>query len=755
MGKFRVELEDGRKFDVELEEGATQADAEAAVMDQLGFGASQQPEDNRGMLEATGDWLTGFTGSRREEGIPAYGEAGFQLPDFPDQKTGVGGQLQGLGFGAGMATSYKDEDTAAVIKNFYPQANFSRDQYGNMVAEIDGQRFYPDPSGLDQATWQKLVTGAIGGGLASSLIRKMLGVEAASGFGGAMVTGATEMGGTELVSSMAGDRDYDPLMPVFGAGGGGAGQVIGRHILPPTIRFARDAVDYLANAVRNKAPDVLNTSGGQGVLSAQVEKELIDAGLDPATITREVLLQLQKDINLGLPVEQAATRAQQQAVNIPLTRGEQTGNIGQQIFESEAGKTSYGETAAATMQRFREQQQQAIRSEGERIGEQLGGGAGGISQRSEGAEQVQQSLIAFRNEEKQRATDLYEQARKAGRGAFMKPEEGAAIVQRFKANDEIATTLRALENTAEKDVALMWNKEIVPLLEQGGNINTLFSYRKVLTKNMQKNGDVATLRNALDKELTEQMEQNLLYGDPASVAAWMKANANYRAYKQKWDSSNILGKLTDRNKQTGELIKQPEDVANAIFGTALSGQHKAGLNKAMLDLKNATSKNPEEFNRIRQEFWLMLTDNMHKGKLDELSGGNMFKAWKNFQRNNPTVVKTMFNEEERGLINAYTALAAKATTGAQNYSNTASALSGIIQRLMASMGATSAFKALSQQIVFNALRKGYGIAKTESAVQQGLKPQYPAPISTQMGTITGAGAAAQPDSQEQLMRLMP
>lgn len=753
MGKFRVELEDGRKFDVELEEGATQADAEAAVMDQLGFGASQQPEDNRGMLEATGDW---FTGSRREEGIPAYGEAGFQLPDFPDQKTGVGGQLQGLGFGAGMATSYKDEDTAAVIKNYYPQANFSRDQYGNMVAEIDGQRFYPDPSGLDQATWQKLVTGAIGGGLASGLIRKMLGVEAASGFGGAMVTGATEMGGTELVSSMAGDRDYDPLMPVFGAGGGGAGQVVGKYILPPTIRFARDAVDYLANAVRNKAPDVLNTSGGQGVLSAQVEKELIDAGLDPATITREVLLQLQKDINLGLPVEQAATRAQQQAVNIPLTRGEQTGSIGQQVFESEAGKSSYGETAAGTMQRFREQQQQAIRSEGERIGEQLGGGAGGISQRSEGAEQVQQALLAFRKEEKERASDLYNQARNTGRGAFMKPEEGAAIIQRFGADGELGTSLRALEiSDGGKGIANFWNKEIIPALEVGGNINTLFEARKVLTKSLKTHPEAGTLRNALDRELTDQMEQGLLYGDPASVAAWMKANANYRAYKQKWDSSNILGKLTDRNKQTGQLIKQPEDVANAIFGTALSGQHKAGLNKAMLDLKNATSKNPEEFNRIRQEFWLMLTDNMHKGKLDELSGGNMFKAWKNFQRNNPTVVKTMFNEEERGLINAYTALAAKATTGAQNYSNTASALSGILQRLMASMGATSAFRALSQQFVFNALRKGYGVAKTEQAVQQGLKPKYPSPVTTQMGTITGAGAAAQPDSQEQLMRLMP
>jgi len=365
-------------------------------------------------------------------------------------------------------------------------------------------------------------------------------------------------------------------------------------------------------------------------------------------------------------------------------------------------------------------------------------------------------LLAFRKEEKERASDLYNQARNTGRGAFMKPEEGAAIIQRFGADDELGTSLRALEiSDGGKGIANFWNKEIIPALEAGGNINTLFEARKVLTKSLKTHPEAGTLRNALDRELTDQMEQGLLYGDPASVAAWMKANANYRAYKQKWDSSNILGKLTDSNKQTGQLIKQPEDVANAIFGTALSGQHKAGLNKAMLDLKNATSKNPEEFNRIRQEFWLMLTDNLHKGKVGEVSGGSMFKAWQNFQRNNPTVVKTMFNKEERGLINAYTALASKATTGAQNYSNTASALSGIIQRLFASMGANSAFKALGQQFVFNALRKGYGVAKAEKAVAQGVRPQYPSPISTQMGTMTGAGVAAQPDTQEQLMRLMP
>ena len=83
----------------------------------------------------------------------------------------------------------------------------------------------------------------------------------------------------------------------------------------------------------------------------------------------------------------------------------------------------------------------------------------------------------------------------------------------------------------------------------------------------------------------------------------------------------------------------------------------------------------EQFDQIRQEAFLRIAEagKTARGDTDMFSGVKFRKEFKNLMSKNPTLIKSLFTPEERSLIEQFANVAARATSGAKNTSNSANA----------------------------------------------------------------------------------
>ena len=676
------------------------------------------PQEQPGMLERAGNWLTG---ANREENIG--GPMSLELPMTSRQSA----QMTAL-----MATTMSPDRLKSGIQMIEPDAQFRTDSFGNLVAlwprkdesgNVTGyQQFYPNPAGLDMTDVMR-GAGAVAAATPIGRGLKAIGLPAAGILGGATI-GATEAALVEGASSQLSGAPYQVSDIPYGALGGAAGEVLGR------------TVQSLVGLARSRGPQAIIDANG--ALLPEYADIVKKAGLDPNQVSAAVAADIANMVRSGVKGEEAAVSAMSRGLPtpVPMTTGQVTGSGRQQLFEDMVSKGAYGELAAAPLVAQRARQQAALGQNLEKMLEGLNPSAAPVS-RGQGGAAAQEYLAGSREAAKAQANRLYAEAR--GTSAVVDPDAALSVADsmrsayRQKFSPRTAPTMAALLDDFDNIAA-------------SGDIKSMMDWRAQVSS---LNKGAPTVEGAAAKTAIEQFDNRikdaidsaLLSGDADAVAKWGSAISNYADFASKWKSKGgILNILTEKVGRDGQTVLKvaPEQAADTVFSATASGlAAKTGLPRDLITLQRNLPK--EQWDALRQEAFIRLMDTSKgamRGGETQISGVNFKKAWQNLREKNPGVVNGLFTKEEQNLFSQFADVSARATNTLANTSNTAAAAAGLIQTIASKMGGTPLAQFLMRVPVAKALTQAYGGARAASAASQRT------PVARTPLTIGGAGAGA-------------
>ena len=675
--------------------------------------------DDRGVVRKAADWALG---NRREESIPLMQDAGLQLS--PEQAA----QMTAL-----VATTQSDERMQAGIKNMFPDAQFDTDQYGNQVAIVpttagggnersQWTRFYTNPQGLDKNDAMRVA------GVASTAALW----PAKMGLLTAGALGAGEAALIEGVSSQAAGDDFKKSDVLWGALGAAGGQLLGNQL----GKLFKAKNIPLRNADGSYTDDAL--------------RAFQQAGINPDDVTEGVAETISRHISQNVDPKQAGRVAQSQGLPVPvqLSRGQVTGDVGQQILENEARKNILGEGPARVMNEFADAQQAALRENIPAIQSQLGGD---VLERGAGGAQAQASLAAQRTAAQANATALYDTARASGAAIIPDNYAGTMDDALFKSLSDFLPS--------ERPGTTQILDSINEVLSTDKNVGSLFGLRRQLN-NIGSPGSpdqaaAGVLKRALDEQLNMLADQAMLNGDEAVVEAHMAAIKNYADYASTWKSKGILDTLTRTATRDGgvDLVVSPEQAANYIMGSSGSGLiTKPNLVRDLGVLKNQL---PEaDWNAVRQEAFMRIFDKAQNGA-GGVTGGTFTTMLNRFSRENPAVYRALFSKDEQALFRQFAAVAHTISGSASNTSNSASSMMKIIPKLGQAFKTSSLARFAGLVPILNTTRDrarefavGSAVRNTAPAVSNNLGGQ----IGGAIGAATGGSGSVNDPIEEQMQR---
>jgi len=684
-------------------------------------------QDSKAERSTFGDVKAWVGGVDKDPSIPVYGEGiGVEElgagPSFMDK----GNRLH-----TAIVSSFDDNRLRASISQVEPDAKFQLDKFGNLVAgmpirdeygEITSyKKFYPNPKGLDAPTIGQIATGAVLS-MPTTKATAALGLPTA-GYKGAAVTGMAEAGLLEGISSQAADQPFNLSEIPSGAIGG----ILGKGVFDVASVVKRLAPEFIKN------PQLFNSR------REEINRAVIDMGLNPEEIMAGLRADVEEMVRQGLdPLESVRTATARSLPHpVSLTSGQVTGVKSQQLFEDQAAGGSYGQTAESKMRAKLESQQTDV---GENIPaiQAIMAGTEPPIDRGLGAQSAQQSLSQQRDVAEQGYKEAYQSAEAAT--AFTDPANANEFNQVLS---DSLKDYRAGVGGAPATFSLL--DETMNQLSDGASVQSLFDLRKAIVKQQMAGGVEAgaagALKRGLDDVLVAQMERNLLYGNPASVAKGLDAISKFKDFKNVWDNQGILKTLTEQTTRDGNIVLKvaPEDAANAILGKGIAqSTSKTNLFRDLVTLKKLL---PEaEWNKIRQEAFIKLADTMQtSGKVGKEASLKFNKSWRNLKDQNNTLVKLLFTKEEMGLIDNLAGTSALIAGSAKNTSNSATAAMGAFQMLAKSLGASNPAKMFMQVKGMNALQVMAGNMRLIPTLRGSMTPLDSKGVAAGMGAMATQG----------------
>jgi len=699
-------------------------------------------KENRGVGGSIMDFVTG---ANADPDIPEAQAAGLNLKP-----------AQALQMIALQSTTLSDERMMNGLMKIEPQAQFDKDDNGNLIAvfprrDDEGEliegvaptRFYGNRPGLSAADGLMLSGGAA---LANPVNRGIAFVAPAlaRGYTGLMVTGAAEASLLEKISNELTDSEFEPIVIPLGAIGAVAGDralAVGKYL------FDRTSGTY------NK---VFAPSGG---FLPAIKEQIKDLGLDIDDVTEKTARMFKQQVNRNVNPAEAMTSAEAKSlpVPVPLTKGQITGSPGAQLFEDAASKGSYGQAAESIMQDNIRKQSQAINQNVDALQQTIVGGGGALPiARGEGGRTAQETLSSTRDAAKEVANQAMDAARGAGKGVIIQPAAKAQVGSRMRqvfddqgftkdATPLVFKTLKSITDLGKKADAdvndFMKIRQQLSALRTGGGLEA---------------GAAGKVINSFDEQMIEIAEKQLLDGNVDAIKGWVNATKGYKEFKRLWETEGILKRLTDKSVRDGEmtLVVDPNDATNYIFGKSAAGL----IDKKRLSTDLATLQNQlptEQWNSLRQEAFIKLTD-AGKGKQNprtgefEFSGVNFNKAWNALKSKNKELVNRLFTKDEQKLITQFGSVAQRATDTTKNTSNTAISLSGLVSRLASSLGAQTAGRFMSNMFLLQNIRNAYGMARSSAVPNFVPRPQ----IVPSSGAGMGSTISQSPETQDAVSKIM-
>lgn len=694
---------------------ASQANANYSPEQQAAIDEAEA-KAGRGVVEKSVNWLFG---GEREENIPTLfdgGNAGMGAFNWPKgKKTKV----------VSLITTTNDEQRLkSGLSDILPGSTFSKDRFDNLVVTTpiyrDGKpteqvnRFYPNPKGMDATNAMQISgVGALATGLGKAA--QIIGLPMASWWTAAGL-GATEAGVVEGTSAALSNDTFKTMDVPLGAIGGIGGKYLG------------NLVGKLSAWLKKPAAEVVDENG---LLKPEVVQAMTEAGVDVDAVTVQMAQETMDQTSKGVdPLEAARIAAAGTLpIPVPLTKGEVTGSAAQQIFEREAAKGVYGEGPSRIMTGVDAEKQAALAANVPAIQQKIAG-TSDVIQRGQAGAAAQSNLANQRDAAQRQASDLYTRARARG-AAFMDPIGASSL------SDEARMLVRDNYSVLDAPSTTAILDDLDEVVALGGDVNRVFQIRRQLVNagaaGSPDRSAASAVNRLIDGKLEEMANNALISGDQEAVTAWAKAIKNYKTFKTTWDTpTGILSKLTEKVGKDGDTVLKisPEAASNAILGVTNNNIINAGESaRTLLTLKKNLPKN--EWDGIRQEVFLNFAEKARKENMGDkvFSGVSFNTSWKRFAENNPTAMKGLFSPKEIKLINQFSSVAARATGGASNTSNTAAAASGLLQSLAKMLGATNSGRFVSR--VTPGLKAIAGVRA--SNVTQNVATQNPTIITPGIG----------------------
>jgi len=701
--------------------------AEQSELDQLlaleaSLTASKQADT--GERSTFGDVKAWMSGADKDPSIPTYGE-GIGIADFGFDKTPMG---KGNLLHTAIVSSFDDSRLQASIAQVEPDAKFQLDDFGNLVAGMpirnaageitEYKKFYPNPKGFDAPTVGQIATGGV---LSLPVTKATAAIGLPTvGYKGAAVTGMAEASLLEGISSNAADQPFNLAEIPSGAIGG----ILGKGVFDVASVVKKLVPEFLKN------PQFFNSKRGE------IDEALVDLGFNPEEVMSQLRADAEELVRAGLdPLESVRTAT---AASLPhpinLTSGQVTGVKSQQLFENAAAGGTYGTRAESKMNARLEDQQVAI----DQNVQAIQGGMAGTQlpiERGTGAYDVQENLAAQRKVTEQGYKDAYQSAEAAT--AFTDP----ANANEF--NQVLLGSLRDYrDGVGGAPATFRLMNEAMEQLSNGASVQSLFDLRKaIVTQQMAggvEAGAAGALKRGLDDVLVAQMDRNLLYGNPASVAKGLDAISKFKDFKNLWDNKGILKTITEEEMRDGVLSLKvaPTEAANAILGVGIAqSTSKKNLMRDLVTMRNLLPVS--EWNKIRQEAFILLADTLKSsGKVGKQASLNFNKAWRNMKEKNNTLTKLLFTKEEMGMIDSLASTSALIAGTEKNTSNSAIAAMGMFQMLARSFGAKNPTRMAAEVKGMSALQEMFANMKLVPTLRGSMTPP---PV---VGTAGALGAMA-------------
>tara|TARA_R110000772_G_scaffold157728_1_gene268909 strand:+ start:203 stop:2599 length:2397 start_codon:yes stop_codon:yes gene_type:complete len=648
-----------------------------------------------------------------------------EYPDMPEigsANTETVGQA--FKIAAGLLITPNQKSQAQIIQSQVPGSDIFKDRFNNIIVTMpDGKNFYLNKPGASQQDFLQTTSQILSYIPGYSWAMKKAGK---SYFKKAMLSGVAG-GSTSLAQDIAtmplGNKEIDvarlaisSAVPVVFEGaispivGGVWKKIMGNPSFTKTIT-------KLENGKEVKQL-VLNTKG---------EKAAQAAGIDVTKVNEKFIKEFTEKLSQGESASIAASQAGAGKFKFRLSRSQASGDEEGIALLFEAAKNSYGKKAQVEAQSFLKQQNIDIENSASNLIKRFDKGEFPIESIEEAGQNIIQGLEKRFTTASNNVETAYNFIDKDGvfQAANSNIDELTASVFSGIKNktgiiDKELTPATVKAQKVIKDFVNKYKPKKQP--KDGKKIKKItpatfneFIIMKRKLNSIYKAGSNNTDRagvNAVIKEWTKFVDDNvdniLFSPDKGGVEALKKANKLASEKFKLFDINDIKVNGLKINDKAGKVVMKilndpdisPNKAIDYIFGRANLGRSSDSMSiiKRLKTVFGVEGKNLQaqaaknkDFQSLRTGAWEKLIRDSSKN--DKFSANLFFNNWKTLKQKNKDLLDELFEGNEIKLIDEFANEVKKTFKGnLVNASNTASALSRIIQQVGRGLGGIIGFK---------------------------------------------------------------
>lgn len=367
-----------------------------------------------------------------------------------------------------------------------------------------------------------------------------------------------------------------------------------------------------------------------------------------------------------IPAQRTAQAAE---FDIPLTRGQTTGNTTQQAREEALLQGTRGDAAQQIMQSARNSQNEAIQAAATRIGADISGAS--LARMVPASEAGEITLNAVRRAAEDLRTNaqmLYQRAEDinptiSANSADFLPQNvayhlvnGTDFTLSAAEHPTAFRALRLIDGIAE--TGQMTNPTLRYPSTTGTGIVPLTELMRVRRQinaltgvNPADSQAIREVRNAFDRAIKDLFDEQMFSGDPRAIQAWQGADFDYSRFRAMTNpkpgdaAGRIISRIIDQDVT-------PQQMANWLYGTNVVAppQTSASVARSLRELFGETS---EEWNAIRAGMWSRLVTQINNPE-EMLTAGQIAKNITGFVTGRgASLAATLFTPAERDLMRRY------------------------------------------------------------------------------------------------------
>jgi len=698
-----------------------------------------------------------------------------EFPDMPEigEYTGEGS----LAVATGLLITPNQKSQAQIIQSQIPDSKIFKDRFDNLIVTMpDGKNFYLNKPGASQQDVLQTTSQILAYIPGYSWAMKKAGK---SYFKKAMLSGVT--GGT---TSLAQDIATMPLgneeIDVTRAAISSAVPVVFEGVVSPVLGFTWKKI--MGNPSFTKTITKLENGKEvkQLVLNKKGEKAAEAAGIDVTKVNEKFIKEFTEKLSQGETPAIAGSQAGAGKFEFNLSRAQAAGDEEGIALLFEAAKGSYGKESQIQAQAFLKQQNIDIENSASNIIKRFDKGEFDIETIEEAGQNIIQGLEKRFTTASNNVETAYNFIDKDG--VFQASNSNideliASVSKGIKEKtgiiDKELTPATVKAQKVIKDFVTKYKPKKPP--KDGKKIKKIkpATFNEFIIMNRKLNSIYKAGSNNTDragvnavikewKKFVDDNVDNILFSpDKGGVEALKKANQLASEKFKLFDINDIKVNGLKINDKAGKVVMKilndpditPNKAIDYIFGRANLGKSSDSMSiikrlKTVFgvegkELQKQASKN-KDFQSLRTASWEKLVrDSSKNGKF---SSQSFYNNWKTLKQKNKDLLDELFEPEEIKLIDEFADEVQKTFKGnLVNASNTASALSRIIQQVGRGLGGILGFKLANIQglLVFRgAFDRARDIISQKSAaniVNRELSPLFGSTASPRISAPLTAG----------------